>query len=69
MPATHFYEDAFQIGDKIILIFAEYTFSAGSPAHYGDMNYPGHPAEPAEVEFVKVEINTTDKDHIRSDEG
>lgn len=62
MPATHFYESDFQIGSKIVLIFAEYTFSAGSPAHYGSLSYEGHPAEPAEIEFVKVEINTTDAD-------
>jgi hypothetical protein len=63
MPATHFYETDFQIGSKMVLVFAEYTFSAGSPAHYGSLSYPGHPAEPAEIEFVKVELNTTDKDH------
>lgn len=63
MPATHFYETDFQIGSKLVLIFAEYTFSAGSPAHYGSLSYEGHPADPAEIEFVKVEINTTDKDH------
>jgi hypothetical protein len=62
MAATHFYETDFQIGGKKVLIFAEYTFSAGSPAHYGSLSYEGHPADPAEIEFVKVEINTTDTD-------
>jgi hypothetical protein len=62
MPQTHFYETDFQIGSKIVLVFAEYTFRAGSPAHMGSLSYEGHPAEPAEIEFVKVEINTTDKD-------
>jgi hypothetical protein len=62
MPATHFYETDFKIGDKLVLIFAEYTFSAGSPAHYGSLSYEGHPAEPAEIEFVCVEINVTDTD-------
>jgi hypothetical protein len=62
MPATHFYETDFQIGSKTVMVFAEYTFSAGSPAHMGSLSYEGHPAEPAEIEFVKVEINTTDED-------
>lgn len=51
-----------QIGSKIVLVFAEYTFSAGSPAHMGSLSYEGHPADPAEIEFVKVELNTTDTD-------
>jgi|SRR5581483_5964355 len=63
MPVTHFYETSFEIGSKTILVFAEYTLSGGCPAHMGSLSYPGHPAEPAELEFVKVEINTTDKDH------
>jgi hypothetical protein len=62
MPATHFYETEFQIGSKTVLVFAEYTFSAGSPAHMGSMSYEGHPADPAEVEFIKIELNTTDAD-------
>lgn len=59
---THFYETQFEIGKKTVLIFAEYTLSGGCPAHYGSLSYAGHPAEPAELEFVKVEINTTDSD-------
>jgi hypothetical protein len=59
---THFYETQFEIGRKTVLIFAEYTLTAGCPAHYGSMSYPGHPAESAELEFVKVELNTTDTD-------
>lgn len=59
---THFYETEFQIGSKIVLAFAEYTFSAGSPAHMGSLSYEGHPADPAEIELVKVELNTTDTD-------
>jgi hypothetical protein len=62
MAATHFYETEFQIGSKKVLLFAEYTFSAGSPAHYGSLSYEGHPADPAEVEFVTIELNTTDTD-------
>jgi hypothetical protein len=64
MARTSFYETSFEVTrKKEVLVFIEYTLSAGCPAHYGSMNYPGHPAEPAELEFVKVEINTTDKDH------
>jgi hypothetical protein len=62
MAATYFYETQFEIGKKIVLVFAEYTLTGGCPAHMGDLNYPGHPADPAELEFVKVEINTTDAD-------
>jgi hypothetical protein len=59
---TYFYESHFEIGCKTVLIFAEYTLTGGCRAHYGSLTYPGHPAEPAELEFVKVEINTTDDD-------
>jgi hypothetical protein len=62
MAATYFYERQFEIGSKTVLIFAEYTLTGGCPAHYGSLTYPGHPAEPAELEFVKVELNTTDTD-------
>lgn len=62
MATTYFYETTFQIGRKEILIFAEYTLTGGCPAHYGSLSYPGHPAESAELEFVKVEINTTDSE-------
>ena len=62
MPRTHFYETSFQIGGKVVLVFAEYTFLKGSPAHYGSLSYGGHPADPDEVDFVKVELNTTDTD-------
>lgn len=60
---THFYETSFEVGSKTVLVFAEYTLTGGCPAHMGSMSYAGHPAEPPELEFVKVEINTTDKDH------
>lgn len=32
----------------------QYTYRAGSPAHYGSASYPGHPAEPPEIEIVKA---------------
>lgn len=60
---THTYETFFEVGGKTVLVFAEYTLTGGYPAHMGSMNYPGHPAEPPELEIVKVKINTTDKDH------
>jgi hypothetical protein len=62
MPATYFYETTFQVSNKEVLVFAEYTLTGGCPAHMGDMNYPGHPAEGPELEFIKVELNTTDTD-------
>jgi hypothetical protein len=62
MPRTHIYETEFEIGQKTVLVFAEYTLTGGCPAHYGSLTYPGHPAEPADLEFVKVEINVTDAD-------
>lgn len=64
---TFFYETQFEIGSKAVLVFAEYTLTGGCPAHMGSMSYAGHPAEPAELEFVKVEINTTDADHKTAD--
>lgn len=59
---THFYETSFQIGSKEVLVFAEYTLTGGCSAHMGSLSYAGHPAEGPELEFVKVEINTTDTD-------
>ena len=32
-------------------ITVEYTISGGCAAHYGSLNYPGHPAEAPEVEI------------------
>ena len=43
-------EDA---GGEVVLS-VDFTFRAGSPAHYGDLNYPGHPAEPPEVEIKTI---------------
>lgn len=62
MPATHFYETTFQIGSKEVLVFAEYTLTGGCAAHMGSLSYAGHPAEGPELEFIKVELNTTDAD-------
>lgn len=59
---THFYETTFQIGSKEVLVFAEYTLTGGCSAHMGSMSYAGHPAEGPELEFIKVELNTTDAD-------
>lgn len=62
MAATYFYETEFQIGSKTVLILAEYTLTGGCSAHMGSFSYAGHPAEGPELEFCKVEINTTDTD-------
>lgn len=59
---THFYETTFQIGSKEVLVFAEYTLTGGCSAHMGSLSYAGHPAEGPELEFIKVELNTTDAD-------
>lgn len=40
-------EDAFDV-------CVDYTYHAGRPAHYGSLSYPGHPADPDEVEIVSV---------------
>ncbi len=58
------YFETFEREDEME-VTVEYTWSPGCPAHYGSMTYPGHPAEPPEVEIVKVvsasgEIKWTD---------
>lgn len=53
MPRT-FLEMFVRDGEPEIEVTVEYTYSGGCPAHYGSMNYPGHPAEPAEIEIVKA---------------
>jgi hypothetical protein len=62
MAATHFYETSFQIGTKTVLVFAEYTFGHGSPASGPTFYSGGEPGDPDEVEFVTIELNTTDAD-------
>ena len=53
MATTHHIEWTIERGeDDAFDIWVEYTFTAGAPAHYGSLSYPGHPAEPAEVEIV-----------------
>lgn len=41
--------------EPAIDICIDYEYHAvGCPAHYGSLTYPGHPAEPDEVEIVSV---------------
>lgn len=35
-------------------VYVDYTYRRGSPAHYGSLTYPGHPADPPEVEVGRV---------------
>jgi len=60
---TYCYETSFEVTrTKSVMVSIEYTFTPGCETHMGSMNYAGHPAEPAELEFSEVEINTTDTD-------
>ena len=34
------------------VIDVEFSYSGGCAAHYGSMNYPGHPGEAPEIEIV-----------------
>lgn len=40
--------------EEIILSVDFRVLNAGCPAHMGDLNYPGHPAESIEVEIEAV---------------
>lgn len=51
MPVT--YDQDFERDDETE-VTVEYTYSGGSPAHYGSLTYPGHPAEPPEIEIVRA---------------
>lgn len=48
--------DAVEISAEI-----DYHIGAGSPAHMGSLSYPGHPAEPAEIEIESVALVIIDK--------
>ena len=37
-------------------IVVVYTYRPGTPAHYGSLNYAGHPAEGPEIEIVKATV-------------
>ena len=56
-----------------IVLSVDFKWRAGSPAHMGSLSYPGHPAEPPEVEIETIfwpferydkEKKATVKDHI-----
>lgn len=57
-----FFQDFDRDDDTQVTV--EYTFTGGCPAHMGSMNYPGHPAEPAEVEIIKAWETTSEKDVV-----
>ena len=60
MSRTHTYETTFQISNAEVLVSAEFKVTSnGCSAHMGSMSYAGHPAEPPEIEFTKIEINAT----------
>ena len=60
-------------------ITVEYTISGGCAAHYGSLNYPGHPAEAPEVEIGdawifsptpikradRIAVNLTDAEELK----
>lgn len=52
-----------------INVFFDYRYYAGRPAHYGSPTYPGHPAEPAEVDILHVFLlnDVDDKPPVRGD--
>lgn len=55
MAVTHNIEWTIERGEEVTEICVDYEYRAvGCPAHYGSLNYPGHPAEPDEVEIVSV---------------
>lgn len=51
---THNAEWTIERGEESFDLCIDYTYRGGSPAHYGSLTYPGHPAEPGEVEIVSV---------------
>jgi hypothetical protein len=42
------------ISSDEIVLEVEFSYSPGCPAHYGSLNYPGHPAEAPEIELQKI---------------
>jgi hypothetical protein len=50
--ARKFYQDFDRDDETPVTV--EFTYSGGCPAHYGSLSYPGHPAEPPEIEIVKA---------------
>lgn len=64
MPRTYTHDMSVEIGlpDSTVLIDAEltYSYTPGRPAHYGSMSYPGHPADPDEIEIERIVLTRTD---------
>ena len=55
MAVTHYLEWTIERGEEATEICVDYEYHAvGCSAHYGSLTYPGHPAEPDEVEIVNV---------------
>lgn len=48
-------------------ITVQYTITGGCAAHYGDMNYPGHPAEAPEVEITEAYLKPPAGEFITKD--
>ena len=55
MAGTHNIEWTIERGeDEPFVVCVDYTFKGGAPAHYGSLSYPGHPADPDEIEIEAV---------------
>jgi len=37
-----------------VVLSVDFSYGAGSPAHMGSLTYPGHPADPPEVEIETI---------------
>lgn len=42
-----------EAADEVILS-VDFKWQAGSPAHMGSLSYPGHPADPPELEIQTI---------------
>ena len=58
MAQTYIHETNLDDEDET-QVTVEFKYTPGCSAHMGSMSYPGHPAEPAEVEIQKVVNSTT----------
>lgn len=38
----------------MIVATIDFSYRAGSPAHMGSLSYPGHPADPPEIEIETI---------------
>lgn len=63
MAETHYMEWTVDRGEDSIDICVDYKYArVGCPAHYGSLTYPGHPAEPDEVEITDVWLKSDEDD-------